>query len=145
MGCDYYIDIYVKIEHTQGTCYIKLPCVRGYYCDCAWGIYEENEDEQPYWHTKEGKELRKKVEKFMLTPRPNVIIYSEKQYKSDFLREKYEPLIVKKIKETKRVIMRYEDSGKLRSLDDIITVTKFEVRYDPGHDDDEEVLEPTTF
>jgi len=131
MGCDYYIDIYLKIEHTNGISYIELPCVRGYFCDCAWGIYEENEDEQPYWHCEEANELRKKMEAFMLKPRPEVIVYSDKQYKSEFLREKYEPMIVEKIAAKKNKKFRYTDTGKLKSLDDIISVTKFERRYEP--------------
>ena len=66
MGCDYYIDIYLKIDHTGGICYIELPAIRGYFCDCVWGVYEKNEDEQPYWHCEEAMELRKQMEKFIL-------------------------------------------------------------------------------
>lgn len=133
MGCDYYIDIYLKIEHTTGTSYITLPANRGYFCDCVWGVYEKNEDEEPYWHCEEAMELRKKLEAFMLKPRPEVIVYSDKKYKSEFLREKYEPMIEEKIaaKKTKK-FTRYTDTGKLKSLDDIISVTKFERRYEPG-------------
>ena len=132
MGCDYYIDIYLKIEHTEGTSYTKLPCIRGYFCECAWGIYEANEDENPYWHCEEAKILRKQIEQFMLKPRPELIIYSNKQYKSEFLQEKYEPLIVKKIEEKKCEKIRYDDTAKLQNLDNIITITKFEVRYEPS-------------
>lgn len=132
MGCDYYIDIYLKIEHTGGMCYIELPCIRGYFCDCAWGVYEKNEDEEPYWHCEEAQNLRKQMEEFMLKPRPELIIYSNKQYKSEFLQEKYEPLIVQKLEEKKCEKIRYDDTAKLQNLDNIITITKFEVRYEPS-------------
>lgn len=132
MGCDYYIDIYLRIEHSGGICYVELPCIRGYFCDCAWGVYEENEDKEPYWQCKEAKELKRKMEAFILKPRPDVIIYSDKQYKSDFLQEKYKPYIIKKIEEKKTKKIRYDDTGKLNCFDDIISVTRFELRYEPG-------------
>ena len=70
------------------------------------------------------------MEEFMMKPRPDLIIYSNKQYKSDFLREKYEPLILEKIEGNTEDHIRYSDTGKLNKLDDIITVTKFEIRYE---------------
>lgn len=131
MGCDYYIDIYLKIEHAGGTCYIELPSARGYFCDCVWGIYDEHDDEEPYWHGEEASDLRKQLEKFMLKPRPDIIIYSDKKYKTDFLQEKYEPIILKKLEEKKPKDIRFKDTGKLQNMDDVITVTKFERRYEP--------------
>ena len=132
MGCDYYIDIFLKIEHSGGVCYIELPCNRGYFCDCAWGIYEKEEDAEPYWHCEEAMEVRKKVEAFMLKPLPDVVIYSDKQYKSEYVKEKYEPYIMKKIEEKKSYKIRFKDTGKLKCFDDIISVTRFEKRYEPG-------------
>jgi hypothetical protein len=94
------------------------------------GIYEEHEDEEPYWECEEVKYLQKRMEEFMMKPRKDLIIYSNKQYKSDFLRNKYEPLIVEKIENKHKDHIRYSDTGKLNNFDDIITVTKFEIRYE---------------
>jgi hypothetical protein len=42
-------------------------------------------------------------------------------------------MIMEKIAEKKtKKFTRYTDTGKLKSLDDIISVTKFELRYEPG-------------
>jgi len=130
MGCDYYIDVFLKIEHSDGISYLELDHIHGYFCECHMGIYEEHEDEEPYWECEEAKYLHKRMEEFMMKPRPDLIIYSNKQYKSDFLREKYEPLILEKIEGNPKDHIRYSDTGKLNKLDDIITVTKFEIRYE---------------
>lgn len=67
----------------------------------------------------------------MLKPRPDIIIYADKKYKSEFLQEKYEPIILKKLEEKKPKDIRFKDTGKLQNMDDVITVTKFERRYEP--------------
>jgi hypothetical protein len=87
MGGDYYIEIFLKIVHNDGTCYIELPRVRGDFSSCVWGIYDEHEDDIPYWKSDEAVSLQKQAIAFMLKPRPDVVIYSNKQYKSEYLRK----------------------------------------------------------
>ena len=98
----------------------------------VWGIYDKNEDAEPYWHCEEAVTLRKQMEAFMLKPRPDVVVYSDKQYTTEFLRDKYEPFICKKIENKKSKKIRYVDTGKLKNIDDIITITRFERRYEPA-------------
>ena len=45
MGCDFYIYIYLEIEHTKGISYYELPTMRGYYCDLECGVCDSDDDE----------------------------------------------------------------------------------------------------
>lgn len=40
MGCDYYINVYLEIEHINGISYYELSLIRGYFSDLECGIYE---------------------------------------------------------------------------------------------------------
>ena len=33
MGCDYYIEIYLEIEHNNGVSFYEFPTLRGFFCD----------------------------------------------------------------------------------------------------------------
>ena len=109
MGCDYYIDQFLKIEHTKGICYVELPTIRGYYPDMDWGVYDNREDIVPYYETDTYKTLNRQVIEFVLTPRPDIIIYSDKQFKTQHFKEKYAPLIAAKVGKRTTGTVKYPD------------------------------------
>ena len=59
MGCDYYIDQFLRIDHPMGASFVQLPRIRGYFCDCAWGVSDDHcdEEEASYLDDPEYREL----------------------------------------------------------------------------------------
>ena len=123
MGCDYYINQFLRLEHPGGISYVELPSIRGYFCDCAWGMRDCDCDEHEvsYYHDPEYLELHAKVEAFMLKPRPETIIYTNGAFISETIQLKYQPLIDEKLQKIYR-----------RNMKDIVRIVKFEIRYEPG-------------
>lgn len=136
MGCDYYINQFLRLEHPTGASFVQLPSIRGYFCDCAWGMRdcECDEHEVSYYHDPEYLELRAKVEAFMLKPRPETIIYTNNVFISETIQNKYQPLIDEKLHKNRVRQSNHADTNLhlLMEMKDIVRIVKFEIRYEPG-------------
>ena len=133
MGCDYYIQVYLEIEHKYGVSYYTLPIIRAYYSDLDCGIYDSDDDEKDYYcYSEEFKNLYKKMRNLCLTPRKPVVIYENNSFTSQKFETKYLPLIQNKI--DNHSIEKYplidEDTGVFASLEQVIRITKKEERYE---------------
>ena len=133
MGCDFYIHIYLEIEHINGMSYCELPTMRGYYCDLECGVCDSDDDENDYYYnSNEYKALYENMKKISLTPRKPVIIFNNKLFLSPKFEMKYFPIIQDKLNKTKNnKYPRYKDTGNFTSVEQIIKVTKKEERHDP--------------
>ena len=133
MGCDFYIYVYLEIEHNAGISYYEFPTIRGYYCDLECGIYDSDDDENDYYYNlSEYQLLYENMKKVCLTPRKPVVIYNNNSFISPKLEMKYLPIIQNKInKKYVKKYSRYEDTGIFTSIEEIINVVKKEERYDP--------------
>jgi hypothetical protein len=138
MGCDFYICVYLKIEHQQGISYCALPSIRGYYCDSlGTGHYnsddEFSDDEEESEIDKQFKFVYNEMKKLCLTPRLPFVIYEDGKFISTKVEQKYLPFVLKKLngKNKQNEYCKYKDTGKLESVDKIIKITKMETRYDP--------------
>jgi len=118
MSCDYYIAVYLVIEHAKGKCYYQLPMIRGYYCDLECGVYDSDDEEQDhYYNTKEYKALYDSMKSICLTPRKPVVIFDSEYggFRTQVFKMKY----------------LYMIQEKVRDLSEVRKVTKKEYRYDP--------------
>lgn len=134
MGCDYYIRVYLEIQHVNGISYYDLPIIRGYYCELDYGIYDSDDDENDYYYNSpEHETLCENVKKLSLTPRKPVIIYNNNSFISSKFETKYMPIIQNKI--NKKYVEKYprrEDNGTFESIEQVIKVIKKEERYEPS-------------
>jgi len=138
MGCDFYIHIYLEIEHNKGISYYHLPTKRGYYCDLECGICDSDDDENDYYYNSpEYKTLYENMKKICLTPRKPVVIYNNSAFITAKFQEKYLPIIQDKI--NKKYVEKYplyKDTGTFTNIGQIIRVTKKEERYDPFYNNE---------
>jgi hypothetical protein len=133
MGADFYIYVYLEIEHINGTSYYEFDTERGYYCDCDCGRCDsdvEDENDQ-YYNTPAYKELYENMKKMCLTPNKPLVVYNNNTFVSSKLETKYLPFIQEKLKQKRVKYVRYTDTGVFTSIDQIIKITKKEERYDP--------------
>jgi hypothetical protein len=132
MGCDYFIDSYLEIEHSQGVSYCTLPLIHGYYCDIDCGLDDSDDDESDiYYNSIEYKTLCEIMEKICLTPKKPLVIYSNHSFINRKLEIKYFPIIQKKIKEKYvEKNQRYKDTGTFTSIEEVLQITKKEDRYE---------------
>jgi hypothetical protein len=133
MGCDFYIYVYLEIQHINGISYYELPTIRGYYCELECGVCDSDDDTNDYYYNStEYKTLYENMQKMCLTPRKPVVIYNNNSFISPKLEMKYLPIIQNKInKKYVKKYSRYEDTGIFTSIEEIINVVKKEERYDP--------------
>jgi hypothetical protein len=133
MGCDFYIYVYLEIQHINGISYYELPTIRGYYCELECGVCDSDDDKNDYYYNStEYKTLYENMQKMCLTPRKPVVIYNNNSFISPKLEMKYLPIIQNKInKKYVKKYSRYEDTGICTSIEEIINVVKKEERYDP--------------
>ena len=74
-----------------------------------------------------------RVENYMLTPRPESIIYTNNAFLTEKIRQKYQPWIDHRLhKNRERQANTQEPMNLLLEMKDVTRITKFEVRY---HDD----------
>jgi len=134
MGCDFYIYVYLEIQHINGISYYELPTIRGYYCDLECGVYDSDDDEIDYYYNSiEYKALCENMTKICLTPRKPVVIYDNNSFISSKFEMKYLPIIQNKInKKYVNKYTRYEDTGVFTQIEQIIKIVKKEERYDPS-------------
>jgi hypothetical protein len=139
MGCDFYIYVYLEIQHANGTSYFYLPTVRGYYCDLECGICDSDDDENDYYYNlPEYATLYKSMKKMCLTPRKPVVIFDNGAFTEPRFETKYLPIIQDKInKKCAKHYPNYKDTGVFTSIEQIIKITKKEERRDPYSSDDE--------
>lgn len=134
MGCDYYIDTYLEIQHSKGIAYCELPTIRGYYSDLECGFYDSDDEENDYYYNStEYQSLYENMKKLCLTPRKPVVIYDNNSFISQKFETKYLPIIQDKINRKKRDNFTcYTDTGILKSIEQVIKVTKKERRCEPS-------------
>jgi hypothetical protein len=132
MGCDFYIRVYLEIQHMNGISYCELPTIRGYYCDLECGVCDSDDDEMDYYYNSiEYDALYENMKKICLTPRKPVVIYDNNSFLSSKFETKYLPMIQNKInKKVVKINSRYEDTGIFTNIEQIIKVVKKEERYD---------------
>jgi hypothetical protein len=141
MGCDFYINVYLEIEHIQGISYYKLPTIRGYYYELGSSIYDSDDDENDCdYNSKEYQNLYDIMKRLCLTPRKPVVIYNNNSFITKKFEMKYLPIIQDKInnKNVKEFCF-YTDVGTFTSISEVIKITKKEIRYDPY-----ETIEPSS-
>lgn len=140
MGCDYYIYIYLEIEHSKGISYYRLPTIRGYYCDLDCGICDSDDDESDYYYrSTEFQTLYENMKKMCLTPRKPLVIYDNQSFRTPKLEQKYLPIIQDKL--NKKYVEKpaiYKDTGTFTDISQIIKITRKEKRYDPWLKDDQD-------
>jgi len=132
MGCDFYIYVYLEIQHINGISYYELPVIRGYYCELECGIYDSDDDVMDYYYNStEYNTLYENMKKICLTPRKPVVIYDNNSFISSKFETKYLPIIQNKINNRKvEKYPRYEDTGIFTNIEQIIKIVKKEERYD---------------
>jgi hypothetical protein len=127
MGCDYYIYIYLEIEHKNGISYCEFPIIRGYYpeieCFLEDSDYEndENDDLEIF------NSMCKTLVNFCLTPKKDIVIYENNSFKSEKIKNKYIQIIKDKINNNYKNT-RLTDTGVLTNINEIIKITKKEIR-----------------
>jgi hypothetical protein len=132
MGCDFYIQVYLEIQHANGISYYKLPIIRGYYCELECGVCDSDEDEKDYYYnTTEYKNLCDDMKKICLKPRNPIVIYKDNTFITPKLESKYLPLIQEKIndKDTDNTCI-FEDTGVFTNISEVVNITKKEIRYE---------------
>jgi hypothetical protein len=136
MGCDWYIYVYLEIHHINGISYYEFPTIRGYYCDLECGIYDSDDDENDYYYNStEYKTLYENMVKVCLTPRKPIVIYDNNSFTKPNFEMKYLSIIQDKInhKYVDKYVEKYhrfKDTGSFTSIDQVITITKKEERYE---------------
>lgn len=69
---------------------------------------------------------------YYLTPRPDIVIYENKQFTKPRFETKYLPIIQDKINsKSEKYCVREDRGSQLTNINDIIKVTKKEIRYEP--------------
>jgi hypothetical protein len=139
MGCDFYIDVYLEIEHINGISYYEFPTIRGYYSDLLdFNVYNDSDDSDDSDNSDnsdddsiEIKLLYEKIREIYLTPKKPLVIYNNNLFTSPKFKEKYTQIIQDIInKNYVNKYPRYRDTGTFSSIEQIIKITKKESRYD---------------
>lgn len=110
MGCDYYISkyLYIKYKDDKGTSFIQLERNGSYFYEPNIDCDDENYEKIMEDSIKE--QLESKMEP--------IIIYENNKFSTINLKNKYEEIIKNEIK------------NKEKNLEDILKITKNEMRYE---------------
>lgn len=132
MGCDYYINVYLEIQHINGISYYELPFIRGYFSDLECGIYDSDDEEiDIYYNSEEYNELYTNMIKLCLTPRKPVVIYCNNSFVEKRFKNKYLPIIQNKLDGINlKEYYRFTDTDNFTNINEIIRITKKEVRHE---------------
>ncbi len=123
MGCDYRIYKLLEITHTNGKSYIELDCERGYFlCSPMEGIDSDDENYEELY--------KNRYDYYLKSNFVPILLYEQGKFVRPQLEGKYKELIEEKIKEGEDYDYKYQtrDTGKLKSMADIQTIYKIEVR-----------------
>lgn len=136
MGCDFYIHKYLEIAHKNGVSYYSLKDERGWFCEMglSWdGSDHESSDNKEL--EKERSKLYSKMMTLCLSPRSPLVLYENGKFVSNKFKQKYSKVLQDKI-ENKYVNYwcLYKDTGSFSNMEDVICITKKEIRYEPGED-----------
>lgn len=163
MSYDYTIFIYLEIEHKYGIAYYQLNKMYGHYpslksldIERKYGIsyhqlnrihgfypsldeigfYDSDEEEcDRYYNTDEYRDLHDKILEFCLIPRKPLVIFENEKFKTPKLKKKFLPFLIDKINEKYiENYYLYEDTGKFTKINDIIKVTRKEIRVNFGEE-----------
>ena len=142
MGCDYYINRFLRMEHPGGVSFVELPRIRGYFCECDWGINDSDvEDDDKYYHDPVYTDSDvEDDDKYYHDPvytelhRPEILIYTNQSFLSERFRIKYLPLIEIRLQKNRDRQLKSPDTDfhLLMDMKDIVRISKFEVRYEVG-------------
>ena len=141
MGSDFYIQIYLKIEHKNGVSYYEIPGPRGYFPELDGICDSDEEEEDHYYYTESFKKLYYDMVKVYLTPRKDLVLFENGKFVKPRFEKKYLPMLVNKIskKYIENCYLRdEEDVGQLSDIAQVIKITKRERRYEPCLDRDED-------
>jgi len=132
MGCDFYIYVYLEIEHNKGISYFQFPTIRGYYCELGIDHCNSDDENDENNNSIEYQKLYEDMKRLCLTARNPFIIYENNSFITPKVEIKYLPIIQDKINKThSKHDSIHKDTGILKSIEDIIKITKKEIRYDP--------------
>ena len=135
MGRDYLIHIYLEIQHSNGIAFYELPTIGGYYSNIECGFYDSDYDEDnQYYRIPQYRELKKKYYEFCLTPKKPLVIFENGEFINDKLKQKYLPMVINNLNHVylEKFCINKEDIGELKDINDILIITKKEVRYEMG-------------
>ena len=147
MGCDFYIYIYLEIEHLNGTAYVELPVKRGYFSVLDGGYHDSDDDEGEMPHQTDYFRLYTEIKRLELTPRPPLVIYEKDAFGDLQLEQKYRPILEKYIQSNQKEgegegeaeddeeeeYKRHEDVGiPPESFFEILKITRKEDRHEPS-------------
>lgn len=144
MGCDFYIYIYLEIEHFNGTAYMELPVKRGYFSELNGGYHDSEDDEGEMPNQEDYYRLYAEIKRLELTPRPPLVIYEKDAFVSLHLEQKYRPIVEEQIQKyilsNQKEEEGEEDKYKRRedigippeSFFEILKITRKEDRHEPS-------------
>lgn len=155
MGCDFYVYIYLEIEHERGIAYYEMPVRRGYFTELTDGYYDIDDDEEPPLK-EEYQRLYDEIIKLDLTPHPPTVIYEKNAFLSHHFEYKYGPLLEEQFKnnllknqkyledfnyksddesdDISNIYIRFEDIGiPPKSLSEVLKITRKEDRIRPSY------------
>lgn len=128
---DYTVHKYLQIIHSKGISYIDLGSEQHCLCDCMWSKYIDSDDEESLFD-KEYEENYKIhfyywiYKKYILEPKPPIMIYAYNRYLKESYKEKYEERIKNKIACGEP---HSKDVGlPLETLENITKINKIEYR-----------------
>ena len=153
MGCDYYIDIYLEIEHVNGISYYQLHNRRGWYSNLEVGFYDSDDNSKDkYFNTKKYKKLYLDMVQMCRTCRKPVVLYKNEKFIKKKFQTKYLPLLLDKLNGIYiNERCTHPDVGIFTNINEIKTVTRKEIRYEwgdfphtyPSNNKEEEYEEPS--
>jgi hypothetical protein len=122
MGCDYRIYKFLEITHTNGKSYIELDCERGYFlCSPMEGIDSDDEHYEELY--------KNRYDVYLKSDFVPMLLYEQGKFVRPQLEGKYKHRIEDKIKGGEGYDYdETRDTGKLKSMADIQTIYKIEVR-----------------
>ena len=93
MGSDFYIQIYLKIEHKNGVSYYEIPGPRGYFPELDGICDSDEEEEDHYYYTESFKKLYDDMVKVYLTPRKDLVLFENGKFVKPRFEKKYLPQV----------------------------------------------------
>jgi len=133
MGCDYYIEIYLEIEHNNGVSFYEFPTLRGFFCDLEmYWVYDSDDEDNNFYDSPDYKLLYENMRKLCLTPKKPIVIYENNSFTQPKFENKYLPIIQELLNKDNKInkYARYVDTGTFTNMEQIIKITKKEDRYE---------------